>query len=235
MPLSSSKSTPAFDSAPFESKFKLKFKNKQLLLEALTHKSYAIEKGESLNNERLEFLGDSIISAVVAQFLFKKFPNVNEGRLSKLKSQIVSRTNLSEWALELKFGDFILLSQGEEATGGRKRESLLGNMYEALIGALYLDQGFEKAKDFIMRQLSKKKRIIESDFKSRLQEIIQKKYKTPPNYFVTKEEGPDHAKLFTLEVRVNKKTLGLGVGRSKKEAEQMAAKEALKKIKSGEV
>ncbi len=139
--------------------------------------------------------------------------------------------SLAQWAEEMSLGQYLFLSQGEEATGGRQRESLLGNVYESLVGAIFLDQGFSRAQRFVMRQLAKKKRIVETDFKSRLQELMQKKYKVPPNYFVIKEEGPDHAKIFTLEVRMNKKILGQGEGRSKKEAEQMAAKEALKKLK----
>lgn len=219
------------DLGQFERKLRLKFKNTKLLEEAFTHKSYAIEYSKTADNERLEFLGDSIISAVVAHFLFKRYPNVDEGHLSKLKSQLVSRASLAVWADDLGLGQFLLLSQGEEATGGRQRESLLGNVYESLVGAIFLDQGFSRAQRFIMRQLAKKKRIIETDFKSRLQELMQKKYKMPPTYHVVQETGPDHAKIFSLEVRMGKRTLGQGEGRSKKEAEQMAAKEALKKIK----
>lgn len=223
-------STP--DLSAVEKKIRVKFRNKKLLEEAFTHKSYSIEQGVVTCNERLEFLGDSIISAVVAHWLFKRFPNVDEGRLSKMKSQIVSRANLSCWSEELQLGLHLFLSQGEEATGGRKRESLLGNVYEALVGAIFLDQGFSTAQRFIMRHLSKKKRIVENDFKSRLQEIVQKKYKTPPVYCVIAEAGPDHDKKFTLEVRINKRVLGLGEGRSKKEAEQLAAKEALKLLRN---
>jgi ribonuclease-3 len=234
MPSSSSKNTTASTLAQFEKKLRLKFKNEKLLEEAFTHKSHAIEHGSTTHNERLEFLGDSIISAVVAHFLYKRFPNVDEGRLSKMKSQIVSRLNLSSWAVDMQLGQFLLLSQGEEATGGRKRESLLGNVYEALVGAIFLDQGFSRAQRFVLRQLAKRKRIVENDYKSKLQEMVQKKFKVPPMYFVINEVGPDHAKIFTLEVRVNKKVLGAGEGRSKKEAEQMAAKEALKAIRNGE-
>jgi ribonuclease III len=220
------------DLSVIQKKVRVKFNDDKLLEEAFTHKSYSIEHGSTSCNERLEFLGDSIISAVVAHWLFKKFPNVDEGRLSKMKSQIVSRNNLSLWADDLQLGLYLFLSQGEEATGGRKRESLLGNVYEALVGAIFLDQGFAKAQRFIMRHLAKKKRIVENDFKSRLQEIIQKKYKTPPIYCVVAEEGPDHEKKFTLEVRVNKRVLGKGEGRSKKEAEQLAAREALRELRS---
>jgi ribonuclease-3 len=223
-------STP--DLAGIEKKIRYKFRNKKLLEEAFTHKSYSIEHGSETCNERLEFLGDSIISAVVAHWLFKKFPNVDEGRLSKMKSQIVSRANLSIWAEDFLLGQYLFLSQGEEATGGRKRESLLGNAYEALVGAIFLDQGFSPAQRFIMRHLSKKKRIVENDFKSKLQEIVQKKYKVPPSYCVIGETGPDHDKKFTLEVRINKRVLGSGEGRSKKEAEQLAAKEALKLLRN---
>ena len=215
-----------------EKKIRVRFRNPKLLEEAFTHKSYAIEHGAPSNNERMEFLGDSVISAVVAHWLFKRFSAVDEGRLSKMKSQIVSRANLSLWAEDLQLGQYLFLSQGEEATGGRKRESLLGNVYEALVGAIFLDQGFAVAQRFIMRHLSKKKRIVENDFKSRLQEIVQKKYKVPPSYCVVAETGPDHEKKFTLEVRINKRVLGLGEGRSKKEAEQLAAKEALKALRS---
>jgi ribonuclease III len=230
MPSSLSKSiTP--DLVQFEKKLRIKFKDPKLLEEAFTHKSYAIERGKVTNNERLEFLGDSIISAVVAHFLFKRYPAVDEGHLSRVKSQIVSRTSLAQWGEDLNLGQYLFLSQGEEATGGRRRESLLGNVYEALVGAIFLDQGFSRAQRFIMRHLAKKKRIVETDFKSRLQEYMQKKYKMPPTYLVVGEDGPDHAKIFSLEVRMNKKLLGSGEGRSKKEAEQAAAKEALKKLK----
>jgi ribonuclease-3 len=215
-----------------EKKIRIKFDDPKLLEEAFTHKSYSIEHGSVTCNERLEFLGDSIIAAVVAHWLFDRFPNVDEGRLSKMKSQIVSRSNLSDWAEEMQLGQFLYLSQGEEATGGRKRESLLGNVYESLVGAIFLDQGFAVAQKFILRHLSKKKRIVENDFKSRLQELVQKRYKMPPIYYVIGEEGPDHEKKFTLEVRINKKILGSGEGRSKKEAEQLAAKEALKALKN---
>lgn len=231
MPSLLSKNTHTPDLAQFEKKLRIKFKSQKLLEEAFTHKSYSIEKGKSSDNERLEFLGDSIISAVVAHYLFKRYPHVDEGHLSKIKSQLVSRTTLSQWASEMALGQYLFLSQGEEATGGRQRESLLGNVYEAIVGAIFLDQGFSRAQRFVMRQLAKKKKIVETDFKSRLQEIMQKKYKVPPNYSVIKEVGPDHEKTFTLEVRMNKRLLGQGEGRSKKEAEQMAAKEALKKLK----
>jgi len=231
MPSLSSKNT-SVDLSLLEKKIRIKFKNIKLLEEAFTHKSYAIEHGTMLCNERLEFLGDSIISAVVAHFLYKRFPNVDEGKLSKMKSQIVSRSNLSLWAADMQLGQYLFLSQGEEATGGRKRESLLGNVYEALVGAIFLDQGFGRAQRLVLRQLAKRKRIVENDYKSKLQETVQKRFKVTPLYAVINESGPDHAKIFTLEVRLNKRVLGTGEGRSKKEAEQLAAKEALKTIRN---
>jgi ribonuclease-3 len=218
--------------ALLEKKIRFKFQNAGLLEEAMTHKSYSIEHGTPLCNERLEFLGDSIIAAIVANWLFERFPNVDEGKLSKMKSQIVSRNNLGIWAEEWDLGEFLFLSQGEEATGGRKRESLLGNAYEALVGAIFLDQGFEPAQRFVLKHLAQRKRIVENDFKSKLQEVVQKKYKIPPSYVVIGESGPDHEKKFTLEVRIKQRLLGTGEGRSKKEAEQLAAKEALKIMKN---
>jgi ribonuclease III len=208
-----------------------KFKNGRLLEEALTHKSYAIEKGGTPFNERLEFLGDSILSAVTSHWLFKRYDSDDEGRLSKLKSQLVSRPTLVVWARSIDMGDYLRMSPGEEATGGRDRESLLANAFEALIGAIFLDQGFPAAQRFIVRFLTKKKRIVETDFKSKLQEIIQKRYKIPPAYILTEETGPDHSKVFHMEARVRRRLLGRGEGRSKKEAEQAAAREALKKIR----
>lgn len=215
-----------------ERKIRIRFKNKRFLEEALTHKSFAMEREAMSFNERLEFLGDAVLSTVVAHYLFKRFPDVDEGRLSKLKSQLVSRGSLFVWSSELGLGRYLRMSPGEEATGGRERESLVGNVYEALIGAIFLDQGFPAAQRFVVRQLAKLKRIVETDFKSRLQEMIQKRYKTPPEYRVVAESGPDHDKTFRIEVRIKKKSLGRGEGKSKKEAEQAAAKEALKKIRN---
>ncbi len=214
-----------------EKKIGVKFKNKALLEEALTHKSFAMEQGGIPFNERLEFLGDSVFNTVIATHLFLRYPAEDEGKLSKYKSQLVARASLLSWGKALKIGNFLRLSESEEMTGGRERESLIANVMEALIGAMYLDQGFETAQEFILGHYGKKKRIIENDFKSALQELIQKKYKMPPSYAVIREDGPDHDKVFTIEVRIKKKALGKGEGRSKKEAEQDAAHEALKKLR----
>jgi ribonuclease-3 len=212
-----------------------KFKNSALLEEALTHKSYAMERGGALPfNERLEFLGDSILSAAVAHYLFDKYPDVDEGRLSQLKSMLVSRPSLTVWGRDLGLGKFLRLSEGENTTGGRDRDSILGNAMEAVIGALYLEAGYEATKKFTDKLLGKRKRLVTVDHKSRLQEWAQKKYKVPPDYVVRGSFGPDHAKTFEVDVTVANEVLGSGAGRSKKEAEQAAARDALKRMKDVE-
>lgn len=210
----------------------LRFKNSALLEEALTHKSYAMERGGGIRfNERLEFLGDSVLSAAVAHYLFERYPEEDEGRLSQLKSMLVSRPSLTVWGRELGIGKFLRLSEGENATGGRERDSIVGNAMEAVLGAMYLEAGFDVTKKFIDKLLSKRKRLVTVDHKSRLQEWVQKKFKIPPDYIVRRSFGPDHAKTFEVEVSVGQDVLGEGSGKSKKEAEQAAARDALKKIK----
>ncbi len=210
-----------------ESVLGIKFSNKQLLEIAITHKSYAIEKNKPFWNERLEFLGDSVLSCVIADYLYSKFPKSPEGHLSRIKSQIVSRQMLVKLAKELNLGKFILLSKGEENTGGRTRESNLANAIEAIIGAIYLDKGFEVVKNFILKCISNIKFSLDTDYKSKLQEIIQARYSTLPVYKVVRETGPEHAKHFEVEVKVKNRILGSGSGKSKKEAEQSAAKKAV--------
>jgi ribonuclease III len=218
--------------AKLERTLGIKFKNTALLEEALTHKSYAMEKGGVIAfNERLEFLGDSVLSAAVAHYLFNRYPDVDEGRLSQLKSMLVSRPSLTVWGRDIEIGQYLRLSEGENATGGRDRDSILGNAMEAVLGAMYLEAGFEPTKKFIDKLLSKRKRLVTVDHKSRLQEWAQKKYKVPPDYIVRRSFGPDHAKTFEVEVAVSSQLLGQGAGKSKKEAEQAAARDALKKIK----
>ena len=210
----------------------VKFKDAALLEEALTHKSYAMECGGHIAfNERLEFLGDSVLSAAVAHYLFHKYPDVDEGRLSQLKSMLVSRPSLTVWGRELRVGQYLRLSEGEDATGGRERDSIVGNAMEALLGAMYLEAGYERTQRFIDKLLNKRKRLVTADHKSRLQEWAQKKYKIPPSYSVRRSYGPDHAKTFEMDVVVSSEVLGSGSGKSKKEAEQAAAKDALKRIK----
>ncbi|MBI4057304.1 MAG: ribonuclease III [Elusimicrobia bacterium] len=204
------------------------FKNPDLLLEALTHKSHAVEKNQARQNERLEFLGDSILSAIVAHHLYEKYPGEDEGRLSKRKSLLVSRAALARWARDLDIGMYLKLGAGEDTSGGRSRTSILANALEALIGAVYLDGGFKASSAFIGHWLSRQEDgFKETDYKSRLQEILQKKYKSPPDYELTKATGPDHDKTFVVSVKLGQQVLGTGVGKSKKEAEQAAAWDAL--------
>ncbi|HAX61906.1 MAG TPA: ribonuclease III [Elusimicrobia bacterium] len=212
-----------------EKKIKIKFKNPKLLDVALTHKSFAIENNLNEFNERMEFLGDAILSTATAVYLYLKYPNYDEGKLSKIKSSAVSRTTLQEIAKKLKLGKFVKISKSEESTGGREKDSILANTMEAVIGAIFLDAGYKKAEKFIHELLSNQK-INPSDYKSELQEVIQSKHKTIPVYTVIAEKGPDHDKTFKIEVRIGKKQLGIGLGKSKKEAEQNAAKNAFEKM-----
>ena len=215
-----------------EKKLKINFKNKELLQQALTHKSYAHMSGIKEDNERLEFLGDSVLNLVISEYLYERYPAYDEGKLTKLKSSLVNRKSLLLWAKKLSLGDYLLISEEEEAAGGRQRASLLSNALESLIGAIYQDQDWDEAKKFVLGQISTLKGIRKMDYKSRLQELIQKRYKVLPEYMVKTESGPAHKKLFEIEVKVKSKILGHGTGWSKKTAEQEAAKKALKKIKT---
>lgn len=211
------------------------FKNKNLLKEAFTHRSYLNETREKLNsNERLEFLGDAVLELLVSEHLFHRFPNFPEGRLTNLRSAIVRAESLARVARKLNLGEKLLMSKGEEEGGGRKNLSLLANCFEALLGALYLDQGINRVKEFLQAtifiyvpEIIKKKTY--QDFKSYLQEKVQEKTKISPIYKVVKEIGPDHQKVFTVGVYVKEQKIGQGRGKSKQEAEQEAAKEGLEK------
>lgn len=216
------------DAAKLQKVLGYRFSDMQYLATALTHKSYAAEQGVDVFNERMEFLGDSILSAVVADFLYGKYADRNEGRLSQLKSHIVSKESLAKWAKSIKLGDFMRISVGEEINGGRQRDSLLADTLEAVIAAMFIDGGFEAPRSFILKYLSKQKRIVVNDPKSKLQEVIQSKYQSLPDYRVMSESGPDHEKVFEVGVYVNKRLLGVGEGRSKKDAQQAAAKKALR-------
>ncbi len=209
------------------------FKNKDILREALSHKSYVAERRQAKDNERLEFLGDSVLGLIVAAYLYRLLTTKEEGVLSKIKSNLVSRRNLYFWAKDLDLGRYMLLGQGEISTGGRERASILSNAVEALIGAVYLDGGFDAAKDIILNWLATQ--TIEQDtgdYKSILQEHLQKKGKPVPSYEVISTIGPEHDKIFTVKVSVNDKELGVGKGHNKKEAEQQAAKEAMLRLQA---
>jgi ribonuclease-3 len=212
-----------------------RFKSPDLLKQALSHKSFASESGSGIYNERLEFLGDSVLASVVAHQLFIEYPNEPEGTLSKKKSLLVSRPSLAAWGEELALGRHLYLGIGEETTGGRTRLSLLANAVEALIGAIYLDGGYEAAAKFIRGWSSSRHgSLLETDHKSRLQELLQKRHKSPPTYELAAADGPDHDKTFSIVVRLAARELGRGAGKNKKEAEQAAAYDALSRMNGGE-
>jgi ribonuclease-3 len=214
-----------------DKKLGYRFKNPSLLKTSLTHSSFANEASVE-SNERLEFLGDAVLGCVVARFLYDRFPEASEGMLSRMKSALVSRVNFARFARELGINHEILLGKGEELTGGRDRESNLAGAFEAVIGAIYLDAGYRKASQIISRLLKDclENKEIFIDYKTRLQELVQKHYGTRPKYKVILEEGPAHNKCFHIEVKVGRRVLGRGSGKSKKEAEQSAAKEGLENL-----
>ncbi len=202
----------------------------QLLLQALTHKS-AQQEVDLPVNERLEFLGDAILGLTIAEHLYRTHPDLAEGDLTKVKAVAVSETILAKAAAEINLGDYLIVSKGEEQSGGRKRPSILADALEALFAAIYLDRGARVAKDVILRLLTPHIRTIERDeheldYKTLLQERVQELHRKPPTYRVIDESGPDHDRTFVTEVRVGSRVLGRGVGKSKKQAEQAAAQEA---------
>lgn len=217
-----------------EEKLGYVFKKKYVLNRAMTHSSYANQMGLHYieHNERLEFLGDSVLSLVVSEYIFKKYKNKPEGKLSKIRASIVCESSLYEMAKNIALGQYMLIGKGEEATGGRERVSILADAYEALIAAIYIDGGFESASQFIISQMEEKiestvKSAHTKDYKSRLQELVQKEQAANIIYEIENEEGPDHDKVFYAKVSLNGKDAGRGRGKSKKEAEQEAAKCAL--------
>ena len=213
------------------------FRNRALLETALTHSSYANENRASgiVCNERLEFLGDSVLGVTVADFLYRHFPDMPEGRMTRLRAELVCEHSLHRVALELHLGDYLRLGKGEEHNGGRKRASILSDAVEAVIAAMYLDAGMETAAGFIHRCLLDDVRAIETptftDYKTSLQELVQRHSGQVLSYELVGEEGPDHAKTFRVQVCLNGEPLGRGTGRTKKEAEQAAAANALEALR----
>jgi len=197
---------------------------------ALTHRSYSSEYGLKYCNERMEFLGDGILSAVVSEYLYNKYSDDDEGKLSQVKAQIVSAKSLSVWAKKIKLDKFILISKNEDSNFARQRESLLCDSFEAVIGAIYIDSNFENTKKFINKFLSLEQTVELTDYKTSLQELVQAQFQTLPEYKVIKEYGPDHDKKFEIAVFVEGKQFGFGRGSSKKEAEQNSAKQAYRKL-----
>lgn len=221
-----------FDFSEFEEEIGYTFKNKDLLFEALSHSSFANEyKHGRSSNERLEFLGDSVLSIVISEHLFKYFKHLPEGDLTKIRASLVCEKALFEFSKQIHLGDHILLGKGEERTGGRQRPSIVSDAFEAVIAAVFLDGGMEAAREYVLgfipKDLDKNTALNLQDYKTLLQEIIQKNPEEKVEYALTGEWGPDHDRRFEVEVRLNSNVIGKGEGHSKKQAEQQAAKEAL--------
>ena len=215
-----------------EKNLNYKFNNICLLKNALTHSSYANEVKNGLSsNERLEFLGDSVLSIIVSDYIFNNFPNMPEGQLTKLRASLVCEKSLCGFSRELELGKYLLLGKGEEKGGGRERDSILADAFEAVLAAMYIDGGYEIAKNhalrFVLREIEHPEDDVFKDYKTVLQEIIQRNPEEAVTYKLVGESGPDHDKIFTVEVILNSNAIGKGSGKSKKQAEQMAAKQAL--------
>ena len=218
----------------FEENINYEFTNKEYILEALTHSSYSNENKNYPFNERLEFLGYSVLSIVISDYLFKKETKLPEGELTKIRANIVCEESLSEVSKNIHLGKYMLLGKGEEATGGRERISILADALEAVIAAIYLDGGIKCAREFILTNMEKIindsiKGKIFRDYKTCLQEVLQSNGENNIWYKLIEEKGPDHNKRFVMEVGINDTVLGVGEGKSKKDAEQVAAKCALDK------
>jgi ribonuclease-3 len=222
----------------FEKKIGVEFKDKDLLLLALTHRSYVNEhKDTDSHNERLEFLGDAVLELITSDYLFSTYPERTEGDLTSFRAALVRTESLADTAQEIGVGEEMRLSKGEEDTGGRSKNYLLANALEAIIGAIYLDSGYEVARDFVHTHLLKKidhivANRLDIDSKTKIQELTQSKYKVTPSYEVIEEEGPDHDKRFTVVVKINGKEIGKGFGTSKQKAEEDAAKSGVEYIEN---
>lgn len=208
------------------------FKDNSLISEALTHSSYANESHKDINcNERLEFLGDAVLSIIVSDYVFLHCPDLPEGELTKLRASLVCEKSLAVYAKKIGLGERIMFSKGERRTGGANRPSILADAFEALIAAIYLDGGIEEARKFVLMfvvpDIENPKLHRSKDYKTMLQEIVQKNPEERLEYVLVEESGPDHDKHFIFEVHLNSNVIGKGGGRSKKQAEQQAAREAL--------
>ncbi|WP_416173347.1 ribonuclease III [Clostridium sp. LIBA-8841] len=213
----------------------IEFENKGVLITALTHSSYANQFKDVKYNERLEFLGDSVLQLCVTKYLFNNYKEKSEGELTKIRALVVCESSLHKVSIKLSLGKYIRMSKGEELTGGRQRTSIQADALEAVIAAVYLDKGIEVANDFILRNFKEviDKAINEEiilDFKTRLQEVLQKNGEVNIVYNLVKHEGPPHRRKFFTDLMINNEVMGEGVGYSKKEAEQNAAKAALQRL-----
>ncbi len=216
-----------------EDKLGYRFENKQLIIEALTHKSYK----KPYNNERLEFLGDAVLDLIVGEYLYEMFPDKNEGVLSKIRASLVNEEGFAKLANSIKLGEYLFLSQAEENNQGREKSSLLSNAFEALIGAIYLESGLEKAREVSIRLIEKNYpqinlEALSKDYKTALQEFTQAVVGTTPTYKLLSAIGPDHAKEFEVAVTLNGKTIATAKGKSKKIAQKEAARIALDRLKA---
>lgn len=226
------------DEKKLEKKLSISFHNKKLLRQAFTHSSYVNEhrNRQLYNNERLEFLGDAVLELGVSRYLYKKYPQMTEGEMTKKRAIIVCEESLYHFANILNFGQYVLLGKGEEQTGGRKRQALLADVFEAFLGALYLDQGIEVVFHFLETYVFPN--VIDGvfshamDYKSELQELVQQDKQAKLQYKIVAEKGPSHSKEFVAEVSVNGTIIKQGIGRTKKEAEQRAARQMLTELKT---
>ena len=228
------KNTPS-DYALLEKRLDYAFKDKQLIVEALTHKSHK----KPYNNERLEFLGDAVLDLIVGEFLFVEFPEEAEGVLSKIRASLVNESGFTKLAEEIKLGNFIHLSPAEESNGGREKPSLLSNAFEAVIGAIYLEAGLKVCQNITIKLLKETYPKIDlntlsKDYKTALQELTQATHGVTPIYAMIGSSGPDHKKEFEIEVILNGESVAKARGKSKKHAQQKAAKIALKKLKTNQ-
>jgi len=216
----------------------IQFSNRDFLLTALTHRSFLNENREvPEHNERLEFLGDAVLELIVSDFLFRKYTDRAEGDLTSFRAALVRTDSLAQIAKELGLGEHMRLSRGEEDSGGREKDYLLANTFEAVLGAIYLDSGYEDCVQFVHRVLLPKiedivKHRLDIDNKTKIQELAQSIYKSTPTYEVTDEQGPDHDKIFTVVVKIDNKIVGEGKGSSKQRAEEQAAKIGVEYIES---
>ena len=226
----------------FESRFQIYFRNQNLIIQALKHRSFLILTNESRlqSNERLEFLGDAVLELILTEFLYSTYKDAPEGDLSKMKSILVSRKVLALVAKKMGLGQYILMNSGEEKIGGRDRTGTLANVFEAILGALYLDKGYKSALQFVNQYLIADystyiKKIELKNHKSELLELIQSKGLGMPSYSIVEEDGPDHNKIFVVNVSLSSTFLASGAASQKKQAEQEAAKSALEQIKKGKI
>lgn len=231
------------DLEKLESELEYRFQNKDLLFRALVHRSFAYENSDvAMDNETLEFLGDSVLGLAISHILLERFPEYDEGELSRLRSSIVNERELAQIASTVHLGDYLLLGKGEELSGGRKKPSLLADALEALLAAVYLDGGLECAVRMVKKMfygyLENREeeyllKALDKDYKTQLQELTQAKLKLTPTYFLESEAGPDHDKTFHMRVVIGDRVLSRGSGKSKKEAQQEAARKAMEQIVEG--